>query len=176
MRINQCATKNDTQIVDLHLNADIDHFLPDLDQQLADLCRQLTECVDLWTSYFALTQTTYYRWSRIHVPYRKKKLVKGDLTANQQLLVELHRTVLRLQDKYEQAMNHILDYYKIKSVQGYELSSFVPYVNSEQAEVIFVALSAMYYSTIQLAQAAAALGTTIHTIFELETTEVYRYF
>jgi hypothetical protein len=176
MHINQCTMKDNTQIEDLHLNVETDHFLPDLHQQLAHLSRQLSDCVDLWTSYFTLTQTTYYRWSRTHVPYRKKKLIKGDLTANQQLLIELHRTVIRLQAEYEQAMNHILDYYKMKSAQGNELSSFVPYVNSEQTEVIFVAISAMYYSTIQLAQAALTLGTTIHTIFELETTSVYRYF
>ncbi len=63
-----------------------------------------------------------------------------------------------------------------KSVRGAELSTFVPYSNSDQAESIFVAILAMYYSTIQLAQAAMALGTTIHTVFELKTTAVYRYF
>jgi hypothetical protein len=176
MHINQNAAEDKTQIENLHLSAVTDRFLPDLDRQLADLSRQLSDCIDLWTSYFTLTQTTYYRWSRIHVPYRKKKLIKGDLTANQQLLIELHQTVLRLQAEYEQAMNHIFDYYKEKSAQGNELSSFIPYINSQDAEVVFVAVSAMYYSTIQLAQAALALGTTIHTIFELETTAVYRYF
>ncbi|CAF1545036.1 unnamed protein product, partial [Rotaria sordida] len=83
MRINQCPMKDNIRIEDFHLNAATDRFLPDLDQQLTDLSRQLSDCVDLWTSYFTLTQTTYYRWSRIHVPYRKKKLIKGDLTANQ---------------------------------------------------------------------------------------------
>ncbi len=176
MHINQSAAKDNTQIENSHLSAVTDCFLPDLDRQLVNLSRQLSDCVDLWTSYFTLTQTTYYRWSRIHVPYRKKKLIKGDLTANQQLLIELHRTVLRLQAEYKQAMNHIFDYYKEKSVQGNELSSFVPYINSQQAEVVFVAISTMYYSMIQLAQAALAVGTTIHAIFELETTAVYRYF
>jgi hypothetical protein len=75
-------------------------------------------------------------------------------------------------------MNRLLDYYIEKSTQGEELSSFVPYVNSDQAETesIFVAISAIYYSTIQLAQVVIALGTTIHTVFELETTAVYRFF
>ena len=176
MHITQSAAKDTAQIEDLHLSAATDRFPPDLHRQIADLSQQLSDCVDLWASYFTLTQTTSYRWSRIHVPYRKKKLIKGDLSANQQLLIELHRTVLRLQAEYEQATNHILDYYKEESAQGNELSSFVPYINSQQAEVVFVAVSAMYYSTIQLAQAVLALGTTIHTIFELETTAVYRYF
>ena len=136
----------------------------------------MSDCIDLWTSYFTLTQTTYYRRSRIHVLYRKKKLIKGELSANQQLLIELHRTVLRLQAENEQATNHIFAYYKEKSSQGNELSPFVPYVNSQKVERVFVAVPAMYYSTIQLAQVALALGTTIHTIVERETTAVYRYF
>jgi len=34
----------------------------------------------------------------------------------------------------------------------------------------------MYYSITQLAHAALALGTTIHEVFELETTNLYRSF
>ncbi len=138
--------------------------------------KQLSDCIDLWISYFTLTQTTYYRWSRIHVHREKKKLIKGDLSKNQQYLMEYHRTILRLQNEHQQALNRLLDYYLERLTRGEELSTFVPYVDSDQAESIFVAISAMYYSTIQLAQAAMALGTTIHTIFELETTSVYRSF
>ncbi|UJR20442.1 hypothetical protein I4U23_023573 [Adineta vaga] len=176
MHINACAQDNTEQIEELRLNAAGGRFLPDLHSELADLSRQLSDCIDLWISYLTLTQTTYYRWSRIHVPYKKKKLIKGDLSENQQHLMELHQTVIRLQNQHQNAMNRLLDYYTEKFHQGEELSSFVPYIHDNQAESIFVAISAMYYSTIQLAQAAMALGTTIHTIFELETTAVYRYF
>jgi hypothetical protein len=176
MYINEYSMNDNKQIEDLRLNAAGGRFLPDLHIELADLSQQLSDCMNLWISYFTLTQTTYYRWNRIHIPYRKKKLIKGDLSENQQCLIELHRTVLRLQNEHQQAMNRLLDFYIEKSVQGEKLSTFVPYVNSDQAESIFVAISAMYYSTIQLAQTAMTLGITIHTIFELETTDVYRYF
>jgi hypothetical protein len=174
MYIKDCSMNDDKQIEDLRLNAAGGRFLPDLHSELADLSRQLKDCIDLWVSYLTLTQTTYYRWSRIRVPYRKKKLIKGDLSENQECLIELHRTVLRLQNEHQQAMNRLLDYYLERSDLGEELATFVPYVNSDQAESIFVAISAMYYSTVQLAQAAMALGTTMHTVFELETTSVYR--
>lgn len=176
MHIQKCSMDDQQQFEDLRLNAAGGRFLPDLHTSLANLGRQLSDCVDLWISYFILTQTTYHRWRRIHVPHKKRKLTKGDLSENQQCLIELHRTVLRLQDEHQQAMNCLLDFYIEKSTQGEELSTFVPYVNSDQAESIFVAISAMYYSTIQLAQTVMALGTTIHTIFELETTSIYRYF
>ena len=163
------------QVEKLRLNAAGDLFLPDLHSELASFSQQLCDCVNLWSSYFTLTQTTYNRWSRIHV-YHRKKLIKGDLSENRQCLIELHRTVLRLQSQHQQAINHVLDYYLEKLAQGERLSSFVPYVSSDQAESIFVDISAMYYSTVQLAQAALALGTTIHTVFELETTSTYRPF
>jgi hypothetical protein len=37
-------------------------------------------------------------------------------------------------------------------------------------------LQAMYYSITELAHAALALGTTIHEVFELETTDLYQPF
>jgi hypothetical protein len=176
MHINVCSLNDDKKIEDLRLNAAGGRFLPDLHSELADLSQQLSDCVDLWTSYFTLTQTTYYRWNRIRVLYRKKTLTNEDLSENQQCLIKLQRTVLCSRDEHQQAMNRLLDYYIEKSNRGDELSTFVPYVNSDQAESIFVAISAMHYSTIQLAQAVMALGTTIHIVFELETTAVYRFF
>ena len=176
MHINECSMNDDRKIEDLRLNAAGGRFLPDLHNELADLSQQLSDCVDLWTSYLTSTQTASYRWSRIRATHRERKLIKGDLSEHRQCLIELHRTVVRLQAEHQEATNHVLNYYIEKSAEGKELSSFVPYVNNDQAESIFVAISAMYYSTIQLAQAAMALGTTIHTVFELETTAVYRYF
>ena len=67
----------------------------------------------------------------MYVLYRRKKLIKGDLSENQQ------------------ATNRLLDYYLERSDQGEELSMFVLCVNSDQAESIVVAVSAMYYSTVQ---------------------------
>jgi hypothetical protein len=176
MHINQCSLNDHKQIEDLRLNAAGGRFLPDLDVELTDLNQQLSDCINLWISYFTLTQTTYYRWSRIHIPRRKNKLIKGDLSANEDYLTELHRTVLRLQADYQQAMERLSEYYIEKSSQGEELSTFVPFAHNDEADSICVAISAMYYSTMQLVQALLALGTTIHTVFELETTTVYRNF
>jgi hypothetical protein len=66
-------------------------------------------------------------------------------------------------------MNRLLDFYIEKSVRE-ELSTFVQYINSDQDGSIFVAISAMYYSTIQLAQATMALGTTAVSI----ANDIYR--
>jgi len=66
-------------------------------------------------------------------------------------------------------MNRLLDFYIEKSVRE-ELSTFVQYVNSDQDGSIFVAISAMYNSTIQLAQATMVLGTTAVSI----TNDIYR--
>ena len=52
----------------------------------------------------------------------------------------------------------------------------VPFVKNDQVDSIFIALSAMYYSITQLAKAALALGTSIHDVFELETTDTYQPF
>jgi hypothetical protein len=176
MHINQCSSSNHKQIEDLRLHTADEGFLPDLDDALTDLSQQLNECIDLWTSYFTLTKTTYYRWSRFHIRRRKSNLIRGDLSANEDCLIELHKTVLRLQNDHQRAMDRISDHYIEKSGNGEEISTFVPYAHNDQADSIFVAISAMYYSTVQLVQAILALGTTIHTVFELETTDVYRDF
>ncbi|CAF1032359.1 unnamed protein product [Adineta steineri] len=176
MYIKQYSLNDHKQIEDLRLNSTDARILLDLDVDLTDLSRQLNDCVNLWISYFTLTKTTYYRWSHIHILRKKSKLIKGDLSANEDCLIELHRTVLRLQTDYQQAMDRLTDYFIEKSAQKEEPSTCVPYAHDDQADSILVTVSAMYYSTIQLVQVVMALGTTIHTIFELETTNVYRNF
>ncbi|CAF1393363.1 unnamed protein product [Adineta steineri] len=58
-----------------------------------------------------------------------------------------------------------------------ENSTFIiSYLQNQQADFILLSLSAMYYSITQLAYAALALGTTIHEVFELETTDLYQAF
>jgi hypothetical protein len=175
IEINKAAMTDGEQIDNLRLNVAGGFFLPDLHSEVASFNQQLCDCVDLWLSYLTMTQTTYYRWNRIYVPHRKK-LIEPDLSENRQCLLELYRTVLRLQSQHQQAINRVLDYYLDKLGQGIRLSNFVAYVDNDQAESIFVAISAMYYSTVQLAQAVLSLGTTIHTVFELETTITYRSF
>ena len=173
--INECAIDDAKQVENLRSNAAGGLFLPDLHSEVANFNRHLCHCVDLWSSYFILTQTTYYRWSRIHF-LQRKRLIKGDLSENQACLIELYKIVRRLQSQHQDVVNRVLNYYLEKIAQSSGLSNLVPYAHNDRAESIYVAISAMYYSTIQLSQAAFALGTTIHTIFELETTSVYRNF
>ncbi len=90
--------------------------------------------------------------------------------------IELHQTVLQFPDQHQHAMDRVLKHYLQKFTEGEISSTFVPYAISDQADSIVVAISAMYYSTTHLARAALALGTNIHTIFELETTHLYRQF
>ena len=166
---------DEEQIEHLRLNAAGGFFLPDLHSEFASLIRQLSNCVDLWSTYLTETRTNYYRWSHFH-RHHPNKPTNADLLKNQEYLIELYRTVLRLQSKHQQVIDHVLDYYLERITQRERLSSFVPYVDNDQAESIFVAISSMYYSTVQLAEAVLALGTTIHTVFELETTSTYRMF
>ena len=173
--MNEYAMGDEEQIEHLRLTAGGGFFLPDLHEEFASLIRQLSDCVDLWSSYLTETRTTYYRWNHFHLR-RRNEPTKADLLKNQEHLIELYRTVLRLQSKHQQAIDHVLDYYLERITQRERLSSFVPYIDNDQAEAIFVAISSMYYSTVQLAEAVLALGTTVHTVFELETTSTYRMF
>jgi len=166
---------DEEQIENLRFHTASGLFLPDLHSEVTSFIRHLRYCVELWSSYFTLTQTTYYRWSRIHLP-RRKHPIKGDLSENRQCLVELYQTVVRVRTQHQQAINNVLDYYLEKTAQNKRISNHISYVVNDQAESIFEAISAMYYSTVQLAQAALALGTTIHTVFELESTAIYRDF
>lgn len=180
--MDEYSMNDKKQVEELRLNAAGGRFLPDLHEELVALGRQMSNCVDLWISYFTLTQTTYYRWSRIQCIDNKRKdknktkLIRGDLRKDQQSLVELHETVIRFQNEHQQALDRLNEFYIEKSERGEELLTFVPFAQSDKAESIFIAISAMHYSTIQLVKAALELGTTIHTIFELETTDVYRNF
>ena len=73
-------------------------------------------------------------------------------------------------------MDRLLNYCLDRITQGDTIGRIVPYVDNERAYVIFIGIAAMHYSTTELARAALALGTNIHTIFELETTKLYRSF
>ncbi len=175
MRINECTNDDENQIKNLQMYAAGGVFLPNLHTELANLSRQLSDCLSLWSSYFTLTQTSYYRIFR-DCTYTRTKLHESDLSKHEQYLIELHQTIHRLQNQHQQTVNRLLEHYLDQMTQGKLPSNFVPYVENEKADIIFIGISAMYYSTNQLAQAALALGTNIHTIFELETTRLYRSF
>jgi hypothetical protein len=175
MRINECSKNDKNEIINLRTYAAGALFLPDLHTELANISRQLSDCLGLWGSYFALTQTRFYRLSR-NCTYSRTKLVESDLLKHKQCLIELYQTISRLQTQHQASVHRILEHYLDRLTEGDSPSTFVPYVKNNNADVIIVGIAAMYYSTTQLIRDALALGTNIHTIFELETTNFYRTF
>ncbi|CAF1406378.1 unnamed protein product [Rotaria sordida] len=175
MHINECIDNDKDHIKNLHMHTAGSLFLPDLHIELVNLSRQLSDCLSLWSSYFALTQTRSYRIFR-DCTYSRTKLNESDLSKHEQHLIELHHTIDRLQNQHQNSINRILKHYLNQLTQGELPSKFIPYVENDKADLIIIGISAMYYSTTQLAQIALALGVNIHTIFELETTHLYRPF
>ncbi len=151
------------------------NFLPNLHKELSDLSRQLNDCLYLWISYFGMTQTRFHRLFRQCI-YSRTKLTETDLLKHQQCLIDLHQTIHRLQVQHQEGLNRLLEHYLHRLSEGDSYFNIVPYLNSDEADSIFIAYYAMYYSTTQLAQTALTLGETIHTILELETTHLYRPF
>jgi hypothetical protein len=175
MRINECSNSDENHIKNLQMYAGGGIFPPGLHNELANLSRQLSDCVSLWASYFTLTQTRFYRIFR-NCRYTRTELNESDLLKHEQHLIELHQTVDRLQNEHQESVNRLLDHYLDRMTQGELPSNFIPYAKNDTAYVIFIGIAALYYSTTQLARVALALGTNIHTIFELETTRLYRPF
>lgn len=120
-----------------------------------------------------MTQTRSYRIVR-ECTFNGIHLNKSDLLKHEQHLIELHQTIHRLQDQHQQACNNLLQHYLDRITEGDSPSNFIPYLANEKADLIFIGISAMYYSTTHLARSALALGINIHTLFELETTSLYQ--
>lgn len=171
MRINQYSET----ALHLQINAGGGNLLPNLHQELSDLSRQLSDCCNQWISYFMITQTRAYRLFR-QCTYRHLKTTQIDLVKDQQDLIRLHKTVLHLKCQHQQALNRLLEHYLSCLIEGQSFSTFMPYLENNDADSIFIAYYAMYYSTTRLAQATLKLGETIHTIIEAETTRIYRQF
>jgi hypothetical protein len=171
MDINEYSEK----IEHLQLNVGGGNFLPNLHKELSDLSRQLSDCFHLWISYFTLTQTRFHQLFR-QCSYSHKKLIEIDLKKHEQCLIDLHQTVGLLKVQHQQGLNRLVQHYLDRFKEGESYSSFVPYVNNGEADSIFIAYYALYYSTAKLAQTALTLGETVHTIFEIETTHFYRPF
>ncbi|CAF3606759.1 unnamed protein product [Rotaria sordida] len=174
-RINECVNNDKDQIKNLQMYTADSFFLPDLHIELVNLSRQLNDCLSLWSSYFALTQTRFYRIFR-DCTYSRTKLHENDLSKHEQYLIELHHTINRLQNQHQNSIDRVLKNYLDRLTQAELPSKFIPYVENDKADLIIIGISAMYYSTTRLAQIALALGINIHTIFELETTHLYRPF
>ncbi|CAF1135581.1 unnamed protein product [Adineta ricciae] len=175
MRIHECSKDETNPIKDLQMYGNGGVLPSALHNELTTLSRQLSECVNLWASYFTLTQTRCYRLAR-ECSFSRTSLLESDLLKHEQCLIELHQTIHRLQTEHQGTVDRLLNYCLDRITQGDTIGRIVPYVDNERAYVIFLGIAAMHYSTTELARAALALGTNIHTIFELETTKLYRSF
>jgi len=171
MRINEYAEN----IEHLQINAGGGYFLPNLHIEFSHLSRQLSDCFTLWISYFTLTQTRFYSLFR-QCTYSHKKILATDLNKHEQCLIDLYQTIHDLQVRHQEGLNQLLQHYLDRLSKGESYSTFVPYANNNEADSIFIAYYALYYSINQLTQTVLTLGETIHTIFELETTHLYRPF
>ena len=108
-------------------------------------------CLEISSDYFQLT----HRFVSIHL----MKLNKRDLIEYQQCLSQLHQTILRLENEHQ------------RTIDG-----FYSYSDNQIDEWILLPLSSMFYSILQLAHSILQLGTTIHELLELETTNFYQPF
>ncbi len=171
MKIN----KYSENIEHLQLNVAGGNFLPNVHKELSDLSRQLSDCLHLWISYFSMTQTRFHQLFR-QCTYSRGKLTETDLIKHEQCLIDLHQTIYRLQVQHQEGLNRLFKHYLDRLSEGESYSTFVPYVNNDEADSIFIAYYALYYSTSELAQTTLTLGETLHTIFELETTHLYQPF
>ncbi|CAF4220535.1 unnamed protein product, partial [Adineta steineri] len=116
-----------------------------------------------------------YYITRGLIPHRIE-FIQSDLLKQEQCLIDLNKTIHRLENKHQQGINRLFDQY-FQQLNHDENSTFIiSYLQNQQADFILLSLSAMYYSITQLAYAALALGTTIHEVFELETTDLYQAF
>lgn len=160
-----------------HFQVDVagGHFLPNLHREIAGLSKQLGACFHAWIYDFAATQTRLHRLFRQCI-YSNAKLDEVDLSKDQQYLVDLYQIVHQLQDQHQEKLNQLIQHYLDRLTDGETYASFIPYATNNEADSVFIAYYALYYSTTQLAHSILKLGEIIHTILELETTRVYRHF
>ncbi|CAF1140908.1 unnamed protein product [Rotaria sp. Silwood1] len=173
--LSECAIKNEKELEGVKFHAANGLFLPNVHNELFYISKQLNDCLQLWSTYFNVTQTCCHQLTRGLIPHRTK-LNQQDLFEYEKYLSQLHKTIDRLENEHQQGINRLFDHYFQRFNQGEQSIPFVPFAQNEHADSILLALSAMYYSSTQLAHAALGLGTTVREVFELETTNLYQSF
>ncbi|CAF1403007.1 unnamed protein product [Adineta steineri] len=141
-------------------------------KELLTLSSQLNGRFDMWSSYFKLSQTRYHRLFNDGIFYNKE-LFEIELLKQDSYLAELRQTVHRLENEHQDGVDQLLKRFIDLLIQGGTPSNFFPYKKNDQNDLIIIAISTMCFSTIKLVKSAIDLGTTIHNIFELETTHRY---
>jgi len=168
IRLSQCSIKTEDQLqLLIQIPTATTNEQPDLaniHKELFDLSQQINSCLDLWINYFQLTQTRCFQLTNGFRPHRTE-LNENDLYQHEKYLSQLNQTIYRLTNQHQLTIRLLFNYYFHKSNR----------IN-EQIDLILICLSTIYFSFTQLANASLALGTTIHEVFELETTNLYRVF
>ena len=167
MRINKYLSNDEKQMYLIE-----NEYLRIFRKDLFILSDQLNACFDLWSTYFKLSRSRYHRLFNDGI-YYNDKLSKVELLKQDPYLAKLHRAIHRLEDQHQNGVNEILKYFFKQLVRGREPSRFLPYGKANQNHMTFLAISTIYYSTIDLVRSTIDLGTTVHNIFELETTNQY---
>jgi hypothetical protein len=175
MRINESSISDEKKIENIQKHTVGGLLFPNIHTELTALSKQLSDCLNLWSSYFAFTQTRCHQLFG-HCNCSRTKLVDSDLLKHEECLVELQQTIHHFRNQHQEVIHRIMEHYLDRLTQGETTSTFMPNANNDETDLIYIAISAMYYSTSELARSTLALGTSIHTIFELETTHRYERF
>ncbi|CAF1245496.1 unnamed protein product [Didymodactylos carnosus] len=155
-------------------------FIANLHSEISNICQQLSGSLNLWSKYFLMTQTWTKRKITGNTHIQKDDDKTEYLRKHEECLIQLHQTVAQLHEQHQQGTNRLLDQFleKLKEKDENEsyqtLNTLLPYATNDDLDVIIVALSSLYYSTTHLIKSMIGLGTTIHTLYELETTNTYR--
>ncbi|CAF1330948.1 unnamed protein product [Adineta ricciae] len=147
-------------------------FFHQFRKELSSINKQLNDYFDLWLSYFKLSQTRYHRLFNDGI-FNNEELLKIEMLKQDPYLIELRETVHRLENKHQNGIDDIFNRFIDLLIEGISPSRILPYRKDNKNDLFLLAISTMYYSTIRLIKSTIAIGTTIHNIFEDETTHRY---
>ncbi|CAF4839179.1 unnamed protein product [Rotaria sp. Silwood1] len=174
--INECSVEDRKLHGNLQDQTIGDRFFSNLREPLADLTRQLNNCLNLWSSYFSLTQTRCYRAIYECNCSSLTNFSESDLTKHETYFAQLLQAISYFKEQHQQSLNRMLEYFQSEISEGNSLRTLVPNINNDHIDSILIATTSMFYSQSQLIHAALALGTTIYTILQLEKTDLYQAF
>ncbi|CAF3245551.1 unnamed protein product [Rotaria sp. Silwood2] len=174
--INECSVEDRIRIGHLQEQTIGNRFFSNLRKPLADLTRQLNNCLNLWSSYFTLTQTRCHRAIYKCNCSSLTNFNESDLTKHETYFVQLIQAIDYFKEQHQQSLNRMLEYFNGKINDGDSLTMLDPHINNHQIDSILTAATSMFYSQWQLIHATLDLGTTIYTILQLETTDLYQAF
>ena len=147
-------------------------FLHRFRKELSSLNKQLNDYFDLWLSYFKLSQTRYHRLFNDGIFY-DEELLEIEMLKQDPYLIELRETVHRLEDKHQNGIDDIFKRFIDLIIEGISPSRILACRKGNGNDLMLLAISTMYYSTIRLIKSTIPMETTIHNTFEHETTHPY---